>query len=102
MESILALCEHFGHPQNTFKTLHIAGTNGKGSVSTKCAKSLQLSGYKTGVFTSPHLFSFRERFKINGECISKEDVVRLANKIVDSGIECTYFELVTIMGFLYF
>ena len=64
-----------GNPENKFKTIHIAGTNGKGSVSHMLAAILQKSGYKTGLYTSPHLKDFRERIKINGEMVSEEFVI---------------------------
>ena len=70
-----ALDEHFGHPHRQFKTIHVAGTNGKGSCSHTLAAILQSAGYKVGLYTSPHLVDFRERIRVNGQCISKEYVV---------------------------
>jgi dihydrofolate synthase / folylpolyglutamate synthase len=72
------LAESFGNPQNKFKTIHIAGTNGKGTVSLKCARTLQYAGYKTGLFISPHISTFRERITVNEKKISEEQVVKLA------------------------
>ena len=63
--AIRRLCEYFGNPQKDVKVIHVAGTNGKGSVSLKVAKALQEMGYKTGLFTSPHINSFRERVQVN-------------------------------------
>ena len=60
-----SLAGYFGNPQNMFKTIHVAGTNGKGSVSLKCARSLENAGFKTGLFISPHISTFRERITIN-------------------------------------
>ena len=71
----LALDEHFGHPHQKFKSIHIAGTNGKGSCSHSIASVLQSAGYKVGLYTSPHLIDFRERIKVNGVCISEQAVV---------------------------
>src|SRR6185369_4466978 len=70
----LKLCELLNHPENKFKSIHIAGTNGKGSVSHMLAAVLQCAGYKTGLYTSPHLKNFRERIRINGEMIPEEEV----------------------------
>ena len=66
----MGLAEHFGNPINKMKIIHVAGTNGKGSVSLKVAKSLQKLGFKTGLFTSPHVNSFRERIRVNDKLIS--------------------------------
>ena len=70
-----ALDEHFNHPHTKFKTIHVAGTNGKGSCSHTIAAILQAEGYRVGLFTSPHLVDFRERIKVNGDCISQEYVM---------------------------
>lgn len=69
------LAGHFSNPHLKYKTLHIAGTNGKGSVSHKCAKALSLSGFRTGLYTSPHIKDFRERIKVDGVPIEEEKVV---------------------------
>ena len=69
------LDEHFGHPHRKFKTIHVAGTNGKGSCSHTLAAILQSAGYKVGLYTSPHLVEFRERIRINGTPVSEEYVV---------------------------
>ena len=69
LQTTHALDEHFGHPHQYFKTIHVAGTNGKGSCSHTIAAILQAQGYKVGLYTSPHLVDFRERIRINGECI---------------------------------
>lgn len=69
------LDRHFGHPHRKFKSIHVAGTNGKGSCSHTIAAILQAEGYKVGLYTSPHLVDFRERIRINGKCVSEEYVI---------------------------
>lgn len=94
------------YPESSFPTIHIAGTNGKGSVTTKIAKSCALSGLKTGLYTSPHLFAFEERIQINDRPISREQVAKgltLLFEIVDrEGLKPTFFEIVTYLAFLHF
>lgn len=99
-----ALDEHFGHPHTKFKTIHIAGTNGKGSCSHTIAAILQSQGYKVGLYTSPHLIDFRERIRVNGECISEERVVRFVEeeKSFFEPLQPSFFELTTALAFLYF
>ena len=75
------LDEALSHPHQNFKSIHIAGTNGKGSVSHMLASILQSAGYKTGLYTSPHLLDFRERIRINGTMIDEKDVVEFVRKI---------------------
>lgn len=74
LERSIALAEHFGNPQDKWKSIHVAGTNGKGSVSHLLACALQSNGYKVGLYTSPHLVDFRERMRINGRMIPKDKV----------------------------
>jgi len=104
LDNTHALDTYFGHPHKKFKTVHIAGTNGKGSVCHMISAILQSSGYKTGLFTSPHLLDFRERFRINGEMITEEYVCRFVEK--NSGliekINPSFFEWTTLMAFNYF
>ena len=71
LETTKTLDEHFGHPHREYRTIHIAGTNGKGSCSHTLAAILQSAGYRVGLYTSPHLVDFRERIRINGEMITK-------------------------------
>ena len=100
----ILLCEAVGNPQEKFKSIHIAGTNGKGSTSHMLAAILQSAGYKTGLYTSPHLKDFRERIKINGEEISEEFVVDFTERIspfIDK-IEPSFFEITVAMAFEYF
>lgn len=96
------LGELLHHPELRFKTVHVAGTNGKGSVVTKIAKGLELSGYKVGLYTSPHISCFRERITINGEMISESDVARLLERLFKLDVSPTFFELTTFLAFLYF
>lgn len=93
-------------PDKAFQTIHIAGTNGKGSVATKIAQTLQESGYRVGLYTSPHLSSFRERIRINQEMISKSAVESLLTHLFDltatHDIPATFFELATLLALTYF
>ncbi len=97
VESVL---HKLGNPHKAIKTIHIAGTNGKGSTACMTASMLQNAGYKVGLFLSPFISDFKECIQINKEFISKDDIVNLYNKINSS--ELTYFEIKTIMAFLYF
>ncbi|QSE99409.1 bifunctional folylpolyglutamate synthase/dihydrofolate synthase [Fulvivirga lutea] len=100
----LRLCEFLGHPEHQFKSIHVAGTNGKGSTSHYLAAILQQAGYKTGLYTSPHLKSFTERIKINGEEIHKQAVVDFVDRIkpVINEIKPSFFEITVAMCFDYF
>ena len=102
LERIGAVCEKLGHPQNNFKAIHIAGTNGKGSVCTFVSNSLKQAGYKVGTFVSPYIVDFCERIQINGEHINEEDLCRLSQKVIDAGVSLGEFEFITAVGFLYF
>ncbi|MFI0434956.1 MAG: bifunctional folylpolyglutamate synthase/dihydrofolate synthase [Parachlamydiaceae bacterium] len=106
LENAKRLQELLDFPDRSFKSIHIAGTNGKGSVSTKIAHALQKRGYRVGLYTSPHLSSFRERIRINGNMIPEESVntlLPLLFKLTDEkGIAATFFELTTFLAFLYF
>src|SRR5258708_5188080 len=88
LDNIISLSEHFGNPHTKFKSIHIAGTNGKGSTSNMLAAILQTAGYKTGLYTSPHLKDFRERIRINGEMISEKFVLDFVQYNID------YFETI--------
>lgn len=98
------LCEAAGNPQNKIKTIHVAGTNGKGSVSHMLAAILQLAGYKTGLYTSPHLKDFRERIKVNGEFIKEEFIVSFVEKMksISEEVNPSFFELTVVMALQYF
>jgi len=125
LDNTVKLLSALGNPQNHFSSIHVAGTNGKGSTSAMMASILQTNGLKVGLFTSPHLVSFTERIRVNNEEITEREVVELAeeirNMIHDSGCRIqdnknvnresrivhhefnpTFFEVVTAMGFLYF
>ncbi|HXS38039.1 MAG TPA: folylpolyglutamate synthase/dihydrofolate synthase family protein [Flavipsychrobacter sp.] len=98
------LCEALGNPQEKFKSIHIAGTNGKGSTSHMLSAILQKAGYKTGLYTSPHLVDFRERIRINGIPVSKEWVVHFVekNKAAIEEIQPSFFEITVAMAFAAF
>lgn len=104
LENTYLLDEHFNHPHRNFRTIHVAGTNGKGSCSHTLAAILQSAGYKTGLYTSPHLIDFRERIRINGIPVSKEFVVDFVEKNRDffEPLHPSFFELTTAMAFYYF
>ncbi|MCC8114971.1 MAG: bifunctional folylpolyglutamate synthase/dihydrofolate synthase [Bacteroidales bacterium] len=99
-----ALDDAFGNPHRRFKTIHVAGTNGKGSVSHSIASVLMAAGYRVGLYTSPHLFDFRERIRINGEKITEQAVTDFVERYQKLGFDCSpsFFELTTIMAFDYF
>jgi len=104
LDNTKKLDAYFGQPHEQFKSIHVAGTNGKGSVSHCLASVLQEAGYKVGLYTSPHLKDFRERIKINGLCISEEDVVDFVTdhkKIIEE-IKPSFFEMTVAMAFKYF
>jgi dihydrofolate synthase / folylpolyglutamate synthase len=100
----LLLCERLGNPQNKFKSIHVAGTNGKGSVSHMVAAIFQTSGYKTGLYTSPHLYDFRERIKVNGNMCDQDFVVDFVRRIKPAieDIQPSFFEITVAMAFDYF
>ncbi len=100
----IKLTEVLNNPQKKFKSIHIAGTNGKGSVSHMLAAILQTAGYKTGLYTSPHLKDFRERIKVNGEMCSKDFIVAFTEEIIPQieKLEPSFFEITVAMAFEYF
>ncbi len=104
LERIAAFCKAMGNPQRNFFTVHVAGTNGKGSVSHLLAAVLQQAGYRTGLYTSPHLQDFRERIRVDGEMIPKQKVVNFVDKYHDKMVELglSFFEMTTAMAFDYF
>jgi len=104
LTNTIKLCESLGNPQDYFKTIHIAGTNGKGSTSHMLAAILQQSGYKTGLYTSPHLKDFRERIKIDGKMITEEFIVDFVEKTkaLWEEISPSFFEVTVAMAFEYF
>src|ERR1700712_1205793 len=97
--NITALCEALDNPQTRFRSIHVAGTNGKGSVSHMLAAVLQKAGLKTGLHTSPHLYDFRERFRIDGEMIPEDYIVSFTEKMqpVIDLLNPSFFELTVAM-----
>lgn len=104
LQTSLDLDEYFHRPHKRFKSIHIGGTNGKGSTSHMLAAILQSQGYRTGLYTSPHLVDFRERIRVDGEMISKDAVVEFVKKFRESGYEGypSFFELTMMMAFDWF
>ena len=104
LKNTQALAAHLGHPERKFKSVHVAGTNGKGSVSNMLASIFQEAGYKTGLYTSPHLKDFRERIRINGNMISEEKVVEFVQKNRDFLLsqKLSFFEMTVGMAFDHF
>ena len=75
------VCSALGNPQDSYKVVHVAGTNGKGSVCLKTATALQSAGFRTGLFTSPHISCFRERIRVDGEMVSESHIISLFNRV---------------------
>lgn len=104
LTNTLRLCEALGQPQTHFTSIHVAGTNGKGSVSNLLAAVFQASGYKTGLYTSPHLLDFRERIRVNGMCCPPEFVVDFVHQhqsLIEE-VQPSFFEITVAMAFSYF
>jgi len=104
LDNSLVLDEYFYHPHRKYKTIHVAGTNGKGSVSHLLAAILQEAGYKVGLYTSPHLIDFRERIRVNGDKITEEYVVNFVEEYREffDPVHPSFFELTMMMAFVYF
>lgn len=102
LERITEALEKLNNPQEKFDAVHIAGTNGKGSVSAMLAKVFETAGFKTGLYISPYIMDFRERIQINGNFISKEKTAEYANRVKNIGAVMSEFEFITAMAFLYF
>lgn len=104
LDNTLSLDVHFGHPHYSYKTIHVAGTNGKGSCSSLIAAALQMAGYKVGLYTSPHLVDFRERIRVNGRMVSELYVIDFVEKERSffEPMRPSFFELTTAMAFKYF
>lgn len=104
LDNILSLSNHLGNPHNKFKSVHVAGTNGKGSSSHMLSSILQEAGYKVGLYTSPHLKDYRERIKINGETIDKQSVIHFVqnNKSFFETKRLSFFEMSVGLAFYYF
>jgi len=106
LDNITCLLDGAGNPHKAFRSLHIGGTNGKGSTAAVAASILRNLGYRVGLFTSPHLVDFTERIRVDGEMISTDDVIRLAARFRETarlaGLQPTFFEITTAMAFQYF
>lgn len=102
LSNLLKIAEKLGHPERQFPSVHIAGTNGKGSVAFKMAEVLKNNGYRVGLFTSPHLFNYRERIQINGKMISEERVVQGLKTLLPLIDIPKFFEITTLLAFDYF
>lgn len=106
LDNTIALCKLLDNPEHDFKSIHVAGTNGKGSTSHLLASILQSAGYKVGLYTSPHLLDFRERIKINGEKISEEYVVNFVEQFIvpstENNLDLSFFEMTVGLAFRYF
>ena len=105
LEPLAQVCARFDNPQNKLKTIHICGTNGKGSTAAFCTSILQASGFRVGLFTSPHLQTVRERVQINRDLIAPEQFVAYTERIcakLESPDELSFFEFMTLLSFLYF
>lgn len=105
LDRVHALLDRLGRPDRSFRAIHVAGTKGKGSTSVMIASCLRAAGYRTGLYTSPHLHTFRERMRVNDELISREDFARLVDEIephVEAVAGITWFEIVTALAFLHF
>jgi dihydrofolate synthase/folylpolyglutamate synthase len=104
LENTITLCKHLDNPEKYFKSIHVAGTNGKGSVSHMLAAVFQSAGYRTGLYTSPHIKDFRERIKVNGKMIGEDFIVDFTERIkpLIDDIEPSFFEITVAMAFDYF
>lgn len=104
LDNIRRLCDYFGNPQEKLKMIHVAGTNGKGSTCNMLASVLEQQGYKTGLFTSPHLIDFSERIRVNGQPCAQQFVFDMIEKLknLPSDIQPSFFEFTTVMAFTYF
>jgi dihydrofolate synthase / folylpolyglutamate synthase len=104
LTNTVLLCERLNNPHKKFKSIHVAGTNGKGSVSHMLAAIFQTAGYKTGLYTSPHLYDFRERIKVNGAMCEEDFIIDFVKKIKPAiqEVEPSFFEITVAMAFEYF
>ncbi len=104
LDTSIALAAAFGNPHESYKTIHVGGTNGKGSTAHTLAAILQSAGYKVGLYTSPHLVDFRERIRVDGKMMPREDVTEFVERYrtLDLGISPSFFELTMVMAFEYF
>lgn len=101
LSTIKSILHHLDNPQDTYKCIHVAGTNGKGSIASALSSILRTSGYKVGLYTSPHLVKFNERICINNKPVSDKNIVesyKAVNKVIQNNLEATFFELTTAMA----
>jgi dihydrofolate synthase/folylpolyglutamate synthase len=102
LERMQAACAHFGNPETAFEAVHVAGTNGKGTVCAFTASMARAGGRRVGMYTSPHLVRFAERIQIDGQPIDDDTLVRLLNQVMDAAPDLTFFEVATLTAFLAF
>lgn len=102
LDRITDVLNKLSNPQNELNAIHIAGTNGKGSVSSMLSSVFKEAGFKTGLYISPFIIDFRERIQINGEYISQTDLISYAQRVIDTKVQLTEFEFITAVAFLYF
>jgi dihydrofolate synthase / folylpolyglutamate synthase len=102
LERMQAACAAFGHPERSFKAIHVAGTNGKGSVCAFTASMLRAQGTSVGLFTSPHLNRFAERIQVDGVCVSDDELERRIAEVMDRNLDLSFFETATLIAFLVF
>ena len=104
LENIKKILNECDNPQFKFRSIHLAGTNGKGSTASIASKILQISGYKVGLYTSPHLINFNERIRVNGVTITDEEIISFMKHIeaAVNEIKSTFFEVTTAMAFYHF
>ncbi len=102
LERMQAACERFGHPERAFEAIHVAGTNGKGTVCAFTASMARAGGRRVGMYTSPHLNRFAERIQIDGQPIDDDTLVRLLNQVMDAAPDLTFFEVATLAAFMAF
>lgn len=102
LERMQEVCKFLGNPENNFKSIHIAGTNGKGSTAVFLESILRNNGYRVGLYTSPHLVDVRERIQIDRQLISETEICELAEVVKQADVPLTYFEFLTVIAFLYF
>ncbi len=102
LDPVQELMAELGHPEHDVPAVHVAGTNGKGSTATMLARVLEESGYRTGLFTSPHLVDFRERIQVDSTCITQEQVVDRYQRVADADVDASFFECMTAMALDHF
>lgn len=102
LERVAAVCEQLGHPERSFEVVHVAGTNGKGTVAAFVAAMLEAADKRVGLYTSPHLVKFSERIRINSEPLADDDLAQILTEVMDAGPELSFFEVATVAAFVAF